>query len=69
MVETEMLRHTIIRVSILKGQIWRNKKSGELKEIFGVQGAVAHTRILGNLRGKPHKVRKKDLWIFYEKVG
>ena len=56
-------------IRIARGQIWRNKKTGELREVFGTQGAVAHTRILGNKQGLAHKIRKKDLWIYWEKAG
>lgn len=57
-----------MRCKIRKGQFWRKKDSGLVVQITATHGSdsFGYTSISGKQNG--HKVKAKELWMFWEKV-
>lgn len=58
-----------MQVRVRKGQYWRKKDSGALVRITATHGSDAFTYIPVSKTGtRGHKVRAKELYMFWERV-
>lgn len=57
-----------MRIKVRKGQIWQKKDSGLIVKITSSKGSdtFTYTSISGKQNG--HKVKEKELWMFWKKL-